>query len=111
MAYHQFLMELRKQKKETSVLEKLKYEALQQFEAPSEEELENKSQRLQSIISQLPQRCQEVLRLKMEGLKYKAIAENLNVSIKTVESQMRIAFIKIREDYNDELMLFLIMID
>lgn len=111
MAYHQFLMELRKKKKETTILEQLKYDALQNTELPTETELENKSRRLLQIIEQLPERCQAVLKLKMEGLKYKDIAETLNISVKTVESQMRIAFIKIREDYKDDLILLLLMMD
>lgn len=111
MAYHQFLTSLRQQKKEATVLEHLKYEALQTTAAPTEAELQQKSQRLWRIIEQLPERCQEVLRLKMEGLKYKDIADTLGLSIKTVESQMRVAFIKIREDYKDDLVLFLMMMD
>lgn len=111
MAYNQFLMSLRIKKKEVSFLEQLKYEALQTVDTPTEEDLERKSRRLNYIITQLPQRCQEVLKLKMEGLKYKDIAESLGVSVKTVESQMRIAFIKIRSDYKDDLVLFLTLMD
>lgn len=71
MAYHQFLDGLRQKKKEATVLEQLKYEALQTISAPTEAELEQKNQRLWRVIENLPERCQEVLRLKMEGLKYK----------------------------------------
>lgn len=111
MAYNQFLTSLRKKKKETSVLDALKYEALQTITTPTEAELEQKSQRLWRVIEQLPERCQEVLRLKMEGLKYKDIAETLGLSVKTVESQMRVAFIKIREDYKEDLLLFLLVME
>ena len=108
MAYNKFLMELRKKNKEATVIEQLKHEALQDIDLPTEAELENKSQRLQHIISQLPKRCQDILKLKMDGLKYKEIAETLDISIKTVESQMRIAFTKIRDDYKDDFVLFLV---
>ena len=111
MAYNQFLTSLRKKKREASVLDQLKYEALQTIAVPTENELEQKSQRLWRVIEQLPDRCQEVLRLKMEGLKYKDIAEALGLSVKTVESQMRVAFIKIREDYKDDLLLFILVMD
>ncbi|MEZ4792771.1 MAG: RNA polymerase sigma-70 factor [Gelidibacter sp.] len=111
MAYHEFLMVLRKKNIEASILEQLKYEALQSIEIPTEEELEHKSRRLHKIIEQLPDRCRAVLKLKMEGLKYKDIADSLNLSIKTVESQMRIAFIKIRDNYKDDLVLFLLMME
>ncbi len=111
MAYNQFLMTLRKKNKEASLLERLKYEALQTIENPSEAELEQKSQRLNRIIAQLPERCQAVLKLKMQGLKYKDIAESLNLSVKTVESQMRIAFIKIRDDYKEDFIIFLLLME
>lgn len=109
MGYNQFLDSLRRHKKEASILEQLKYEALQVVTTPSEDELEQKSERLWRIIEQLPERCQEVVRLKMEGLKYKEISLALGVSVKTVESQMRVAFIKIRKDYKDDLLLFLLL--
>lgn len=111
MAYHQFLDSLRQKKKEATVLEQLKYEALQTISTPTEAELEQKSQRLWRVIARLPDRCQEVLKLKMEGLKYKDIAEILGISVKTVESQMRVAFIKIREDYKEDLLLFLLVME
>lgn len=111
MAYNQFLNSLRQQKKEANVLDQLKYEALQTIAFPTEAELEQKSQRLWRIIEQLPERCQEILRLKMEGLKYKEIATLLDLSVKTVESQMRVAFIKIRKDYKDDLILFLMVME
>ena len=111
MAYNQFLTSLRKKKKEESVLEQLKYEALQTIAIPTEAELEQKNQRLWRVIEQLPERCQEVVKLKMEGLKYREIADALGLSIKTVESQMRVAFIKIREDYKEDLLLFLLLMD
>ena len=63
------------------------------------------------MIEQLPDRCQEIVKLKMEGLKYREIAESLGLSVKTVESQMRVAFIKIREDYKEDLLLFVLMMD
>jgi RNA polymerase sigma-70 factor (ECF subfamily) len=110
MAYNQFLMEMRKKKKEISIMEVLKYEALQPNEIHSEAEIEQKHIRLQHSINNLPERCQEVLKLKMAGLKYKDIAKTLNLSVKTVESQIRIAFIKIREDYKDDLMFFILLI-
>ncbi|WP_339813618.1 sigma factor-like helix-turn-helix DNA-binding protein, partial [Zunongwangia profunda] len=46
---------------------------------------------------------------KMEGLKYKEIADKLDISVKTVESQMRIAFQKIRESFkNEEIILWML---
>lgn len=111
MAYNQFLTTLRKQKKEATLLEQLKYDALQTFTTPCEAELEQKNQRLWKVIGHLPERCQEVVKLKMQGLKYREIAETLGLSVKTVESQMRVAFIKIREEYNEDLLLFVLVME
>ena len=49
---------------------------------------------------------------KREGLKYKEIANRLNISVKTVESQMRIAYQKIRKGFkNSPLVLSIIIIN
>ena len=53
-------------------------------------------------------RCQEILQMKIQAYKFKEIADQLDVSVKTVESQMRIAYIKIREGFKDGLFLMLL---
>jgi RNA polymerase sigma-70 factor (ECF subfamily) len=51
---------------------------------------------IQKAIDQLPSKCRLIFKLaKEDGLKYKEIAEILNVSIKTVENQLAIALHKI----------------
>lgn len=51
---------------------------------------------IQTAIQRLPPKCKFVFVLiKEEGLKYNEAAELLNVSIKTIETQMTIAFKKI----------------
>jgi RNA polymerase sigma-70 factor (family 1) len=53
---------------------------------------------IQAIIRNLPPRCQLIFKLvKEDGLKYKEVAELLQLSIKTVENQMTIALRKIGE--------------
>jgi RNA polymerase sigma-70 factor (family 1) len=48
-------------------------------------------------VEKLPERCQKIFRLsREEDLSYAEIAELLNISIRTVENQMSIAFKKIR---------------
>jgi RNA polymerase sigma-70 factor (ECF subfamily) len=47
--------------------------------------------------------------LKLQGLKYQEIAEQLDLSVKTVEAQMRIAFTKIREEFKDGLLLWIML--
>ncbi|WP_084532603.1 RNA polymerase sigma factor [Arenibacter palladensis] len=62
------------------------------------------------IVAKLPPKCREILLLnKRDGLKYKEIALKLNVSEKTVESQMRIAFKKIRGEFKNDKQFFVII--
>ena len=52
--------------------------------------------RIQQAINQLPPRCQLIFKLiKDDGLKYKQVAELLNLSLKTIENQMTLALRKI----------------
>lgn len=49
-------------------------------------------------IESLPEKRREIFRLSREdGLKYREIAEKMNISIKTVEAQMGLAFKQLRE--------------
>ena len=51
---------------------------------------------IQEAIQELPPRCRLIFKLvKEEGLKYKEVAELLQLSVKTVENQMSLAFKKI----------------
>ena len=51
---------------------------------------------IQKAIDQLPSKCRLIFKLaKEDGLKYKEIAEILNISTKTVENQIAIALHKI----------------
>ena len=109
MGYHSFLKTIRQKNKRTSLLEELKYKALEEEEQRPENDLQAATERLKKIIETLPPRCREVLTLKMQGLKYQEIADQLNISIKTVEAQMRIAFNKIRDDFKDGLILWIIL--
>jgi len=53
--------------------------------------------RLDQLVSELPEKCQLIFKLsREEGLTYKQIAENLNISVKTVETQLSRALKKIR---------------
>ncbi|HVU55557.1 MAG TPA: RNA polymerase sigma-70 factor [Puia sp.] len=51
---------------------------------------------IQAIINGLPPRCKLMFRLvKEDGLKYREVADLLNISVKTVETQMSLALSKI----------------
>ena len=51
---------------------------------------------IQRAIDQLPPKCKMIFKLaKEDGLKYREVAEVLNISVKTVENQLAIALQKI----------------
>lgn len=67
---------------------------------------------LQKAIDKLPERCRQIfIKSRIEGKKYKEIAEELNISVNTVEGQMSIAFKKLREELKDYLpLLFFLLV-
>jgi RNA polymerase sigma-70 factor (ECF subfamily) len=78
--YNHFIDLQRKTKKEISKLERLKQEALLDFVEFSIEEIENIYKQIDIEIEKLPTQCREVFLRKKEGLKYKEIADQLNIS-------------------------------
>ena len=62
-------------------------------------------------LDTLPERCREIFVMsKIKGKKQKEIAEELNVSVKTIESQMTIAYKKLREELKNHLPLLLFLL-
>ncbi len=60
--------------------------------------------RINSAIAMLPPRCKVIFKLvKEDGLKYKEIADLLNISVKTIDNQMAIAVKKIGNAINFDL--------
>lgn len=54
--------------------------------------------KIEESINSLPEKRKEIFRLsRHEGLKYQEIAEKLNISIKTVETQMSLAIKTLRD--------------
>jgi len=63
---------------------------------------------LRNAIDKLPERCRLIfIKSRIEGKKYKEIAEELNLSVNTVEGQISIALKKLREELKDYLPLLL----
>jgi RNA polymerase sigma-70 factor, ECF subfamily len=61
-------------------------------------------------ISHLPLQCRKIFELsRSEGLKYKEIAETLNISIKTVEAQMSKAFRVLRIELSDYITILILI--
>lgn len=84
--------------------------SLQQFDESflTLEEVENL---IHDVINKLPERCREIFILsRIEGLKYKEIADRLSISVNTVENQMSIALRKLKAELKDYLPLLLFII-
>lgn len=62
-------------------------------------------------IDALPTQCREIfIRSKIEGKKHAEIAQELNISINTIESQMSIAYRKLRKSLEHILFLLLLFL-
>ena len=65
------------------------------------EELESLRKRLRAFVDSLPEKCREIFILAcVEGLKYREVAERLDVSVNTVKSQVKSAYAKVRFDFD-----------
>lgn len=66
-----------------------------------EEELEQLRIRLRIFVDSLPEKCREIFMLAcIDGLKYREVAERLNVSVNTVKTQVKSAYAKLRADFD-----------
>ena len=84
IAYNSFLDSKKREQKERSYIDQLHRAAIEE-ETNEKEKLELKLERLQKVIESLPEKCKKILIMnKMEGLKYKEIADRLDISVKTV---------------------------
>jgi len=68
--------------------------------------------RIQKALTKLPEQCRLVFKLsRFEELKYAEIAEQLNISVKTVENQMGKALKIMREQLKDYLPLLIVFMN
>ena len=68
-------------------------------------------ERIYKALNKLPEQCRLVFKLsRFEELKYAEIAEQLNISVKTVENQMGKALKIMREQLKDYLPLLIVFI-
>lgn len=66
------------------------------------------AERIEECMDQLPERCREIFELsRIDGLRYREIAEKLNISIKTVENQMSKALRILKSGLADYLTILL----
>ncbi|HEY5500096.1 MAG TPA: sigma-70 family RNA polymerase sigma factor, partial [Bacteroidales bacterium] len=71
---------------------------------------ENIDKIINEAIDSLPNRCREIFIMsRMDLLKYREIAAQLNISINTVENQMSIALHKLKIKLKNYITLFIIL--
>ena len=67
--------------------------------------------RIQEALGKLPEKCREIFELsRFENKKYTEIAEQLNISVKTVETQMSKALHILKEELRDYLTIILLLL-
>ncbi|MDD2437842.1 MAG: RNA polymerase sigma-70 factor [Massilibacteroides sp.] len=85
---------------------RMKYDSLEAFDMnwKSEQQIEFL---IKKALDTLPERCREIIvKSKIEGKKQKEIAEELGISIKTVENQITIGYKKMKDALKTCLPLF-----
>ncbi len=66
---------------------------------------------IEKALQALPERCRQIFILhKIEGKKQKEIAQQLDISVKTVENQVAIAYKKLREELKDYSLLLIFLL-
>ncbi len=110
IVYNRYIDTIKNAKKQEKFLSQIWERALVDRIEEDTDALEKRIQKMKQVIDSLPPKCKEIIILnKIQGVKYKEIADQIGISVKTVESQMRIAFTKIREAFkeNDPLLFLL----
>ena len=97
---NQALNYLEKRKLETVDLDQVQDNKIGDFIQPDLSVLNRElADQIQSAIESLPPRSKLIFGLiRIDGMKYKEVAEHLDLSVKTVENQMTIAIKKLREE-------------
>ena len=110
--YNKFIDEYRKNKTQHTFLEKLRFESTQEAIELMEDGInDEKVLKAKQAIESLPPKCQQIFIMsKINNLTYNEIAEELDISVKTVEAQMGIAFKKIREFLNHSISTTLLVL-
>ncbi|MGF6930195.1 RNA polymerase sigma factor (sigma-70 family) [Chitinophaga sp. W2I13] len=74
-------------------------------------DLKQLSSAIDAAIAELPEQMRIIFELrKSEGLKYAEIASRLNISVKTVDTQISRAMIKLKEKLSKFLLFIIVLI-
>ena len=96
--YNKYLDFYREKQKIHEKLEEFRYLSIIHLYQEEESSQKEKHILLKREIEKLPRKCQEVFLLcKVKGLKYKEVAELLNISERTVENHISNAFKQLRD--------------
>lgn len=99
------VIEQNKKFQKTEINDSNQYFATQSNE--EEMDFELIQQCINASLDKLPPKCKAIFMLcRFENMKYKDVAEHLEISIKTVENQMSIALHKLQEDLKPKLKNF-----
>lgn len=87
--YHECLNYIRHEKVKVNHQDHITYHMKNKVEAGNGMELTDLKEKLQQALNGLPEKCRTIFQLsRFEELKYQEIADQLGISIKTVEAQM-----------------------
>ena len=97
-ARNRMLNHFREEKRQNALLEQWVQSEMENKQSEECFNIDEFLQRVDIAVDNLPDKCRQIFNLsKKRNLTYKQIALQLDISIKTVESQMGIALRKIRE--------------
>jgi len=109
--YHQCLNQMKQQKRKTENEEELQYLSRKRQsddDAATRVQVSELQLQLQLAMNALPEQCRTIFYMsRFDELKYREIAERMDLSIKTVEAQMTKALKILREKLVDFLPLLL----
>jgi len=88
ICHNEFLIYIRKKKKDNSLLDELKFDIAQKIYTPFDH-TESKINQIEIVLAKLSKRSREAFVLsKVDNLKYNEIAEEMGISVKTVEKHI-----------------------
>ncbi|WP_103071493.1 RNA polymerase sigma factor [Aquimarina sediminis] len=97
--YNRFLQHIKKEKVRLDFLDKIQWDLIFEIHFDKENEYEANLKKVNALIKKLPPRCKEIfIKSKFEKKKYKDIALELDISIRTVEVQISKALRFLKEN-------------